>query len=366
MQPFVKFSKKDPAQFYQTLRERVNDYFQQNNISPNANSGMALKTVAMFAIYLVPYFALLLGWLSGWSSLILWVIMGLGLSGIGLSVMHDANHGSYSKSKWINKLLSHSMDFIGGNSFNWRIQHNVMHHTYTNIYELDEDIDDKPILRLSPHGKYLKIHRFQHWYALALYTLATVGWVLDKDFKQLRRYSASGLTQQNGGDPTREWIKLVLWKIFFIGYIIVVPILVAPTAWWLILLGFLIMLMVSGLVITVIFQLAHVVEGPSHHVPSPTGTMENTWAIHQLHSTANFARKNPIISWYVGGLNFQVEHHLFPHICHVHYKNISDIVKKTAAEFNLPYYDYPTMWQALLSHLRELKRFGSQREPAMA
>lgn len=365
-QTFVKFPKKDPTQFYQTLRTRVNDYFQEKNISPNANAKMVVKTISMFAIYLVPYFALLFGWLSGWSSLLLWFVMGLGLSGIGLSIMHDANHGSYSKKKWVNQLLSHTMDLIGGNSFNWRIQHNVMHHTYTNIYELDEDIDDKPILRLSPYGKYLKIHRYQHLYALFLYSLATLGWVIDKDFIQLDRYNKTGLTQQNGGEPAKEWTKLILWKLIFFAYLIVLPLLISPNPWWLILIGFLLMLLVSGFVITVIFQLAHVVEGPSHFKPDPTGTMENTWAIHQLQTTANFSRKNPLISWYVGGLNFQVEHHLFPNICHVHYKALSEIVKKTAQEFNLPYHDNPTIFKALASHLKMLKLFGSSPEPQLA
>ncbi|MBK6904489.1 MAG: acyl-CoA desaturase [Saprospirales bacterium] len=365
-QSFVKFPKHDPTQFYQTLRTRVNDYFQENHLSQNANFLMVLKTISMFAFYLVPYVGLLLGWLSGWSSLILWVLMGLGLSGIGLAVMHDANHGAYSKKKWVNNLLSHTMDLIGGNSFNWRIQHNVKHHTYTNIYELDEDIDDKPILRLSPHGKYLKIHRYQHWYALFLYTLATVGWVIDKDIIQLDKYNKAGLTEQNGGKPTAEWVKLIFWKVFFLGYLVAIPILVSPNPWWMILLGFLAMLMVSGFVITVIFQLAHVVEGPAHFKPNPTGTMENTWAIHQLATTADFAKKNPLITWYVGGLNFQVEHHLSPNVCHVHYPKISEIVKKTAQEFHLPYHEYPTMTKALASHLRVLKMFGSQQEPILS
>jgi linoleoyl-CoA desaturase len=366
MQEFVKFQKKDPAQFYQTLRARVNEYFESRRLSQHANGLMVAKTVSMFALYLVPYVAILLGWLSGWGSLFLWALMGIGLSGIGLAVMHDANHGAYSSRPWVNKLLSLSMDFIGGNSFNWRIQHNFLHHTYTNIYEHDEDIHDKPILRLSPYGKYMKIHKYQHWYALALYSLATVGWVFDKDFLQLNRYNKTGMTQQQGGNPGAEWAKLILWKVLFLFYALVLPILIAPTAWYISLIGFFFMLMISGLLITVIFQLAHVVEGPTHHKPDPTGTMENTWAIHQLQTTADFARKNPLVTWFVGGLNFQVEHHLFPNICHVHYKALSEIVKKTAAEFNLPYHDNPTVTKALVSHLKVLKEFGRAPEPVMA
>lgn len=365
MQTFVKFPKKDPTQFYQTLRARVNEYFEGKGLSPHANGKMVWKTVAMFAIYLAPYVALLMGLLSGWSSLLLWVLIGIGHAGIGFSVMHDANHGSYSDKPWVNKLLSFSMDFIGGNSFNWRIQHNFLHHTYTNIYEHDEDIHDKPILRLSPHGKYLKIHRFQHWYAFGLYALSNVGWMIEKDFIQLHRYNKSGLTQQQGGSPSKEWRKLILWKIFFFSYMLAIPILVVPAAWYISVLGFVLFLMTSGLLITVIFQLAHVVEGPTHHAPHPTGTMENTWAIHQLHTTADFSRNSPFITWFVGGLNFQVVHHLFPNVCHVHYKALSKIVRDTAAEFNLPYHYNSNLFKALVSHLRVLKEFG-QRPVQMA
>lgn len=358
MYPSLKFSKNDPAQFFNTLRNRVNDYFQENNLSRNANWKMVAKTISMFAIYLVPYGLLVSGAVEGWYTLLLWAIMGFGLSGIGLSVMHDANHSSYSTKGWINNLLSHSMDFIGGSSFTWKVQHNLFHHTYTNIYEMDEDIHDKPILRLSPHGALKKIHRYQHLYAPLLYTLATLGWVLNKDIEQLKKYEEKGLIKQAGSTYRAEMSKLIGWKIFFYSYILVIPIIFAANPWWMNIIGLLILLLISGFVTTVIFQLAHVVEGPTHHLPAECGTMENTWAIHQLNTTANFARKNPLISWYVGGLNFQVEHHLFPNICHVHYKKISEIVKATAQEFNLPYHEYPTLLSALGSHLRTLKKFG--------
>jgi len=91
--------------------------------------------------------------------------------------------------------------------------------------------------------------------------------------------------------------------------------------------GYLLMQFISGVVLTVVFQLAHTVEGTTHPLPNKDYTIENNWAIHQLNTTVNFSRKNKLLSWYVGGLNFQVEHHLFPTICHVHYPEVSEIVK---------------------------------------
>ena len=358
MQPVVKFAKPDSSEFFSTLRKKVNAYFAENKVSKNADSRMVVKTIVMLLLYFGPYFLIFSGQLSAWLVLALCIVMGLGLAGIGFSIAHDANHGAYSQNSRLNDLLSLTFNLIGGSSFTWRVQHNLLHHTYTNIYELDEDIHDKPILRLSPHGKLKWIHRYQHWYAMILYSLSTVSWILMKDFVQVIHYNRSGLTQRSGYQPKSQMLILIISKIFYFTYMLVIPLLFLPYAWWQILIGFLIMHMVAGFVLTIVFQCAHVVEGPSHHKPKLNGTMENTWAIHQLQTTANFARNNKLLSWFVGGLNFQIEHHLFPHICHVHYKAISDIVRKTAKEFNLPYYDQPSFRGAIFSHWKILRQLG--------
>ncbi len=362
MYPTVKFSKKDTQQFFKTMRARVNAYFVENNIPKTGNWKMYSKTIAMLLLFLVPYALLLLQFGPDWSAILLYGLIGLGISGIGLAVMHDANHGSYSRYKWLNEVMKYTMNMIGGSSFTWNIQHNILHHSYTNIYELDEDIDDKPFLRLSPHGKLKKYHRYQHIYALLLYCGATFSWILFKDFKQLVHYNKNGMTKQIGSSPTKEFMVMLITKLLYVGYLIVLPIALG-VAWWAVLAGFVFMHMVSGFIITVIFQLAHVVEGPEHFLPEPKGRMDNTWAIHQLKTTANFAPNNWLITWFVGGLNFQVEHHLFPNISHVHYKKISEIVSKTAQEFGLPYHTFPRFRMALASHLRVLRAFGHGKVP---
>lgn len=358
-----KFAKALPNGFFRTLNTRVNQYFTKNHIAKTGNIKMYLKTANMLAMFLIPLVLMYFDVISGWWMLLGYLVMGFGMSGIGLCVMHDANHGAYSKYKWMNKLMSYMLNVIGGSSFTWKIQHNVLHHTYTNVYTIDEDIDDKPFLRLSPYGKLKKYHRFQHIYAMAIYSLATISWILYKDFKQLRHYNKDGLTTQNGFNPTLETLAMIGNKAVYVFMIIVLPILLGQ-AWYIVLLGFLIMHLFAGLYITTIFQLAHVVEGPKQTSTTvEPDSLENTWAIHQLLTTANFSTKSKLITWFSGGLNHQIEHHLFPNICHIHYPQIAKIVRETVKEFNLPYYEYDRFFEAVASHLRMLKSFG---EPAYA
>lgn len=359
MKGTIKFVERPRTDFFNVLRSRVNAYFEENKIEKTGDYRMVVKTIVMLSIYLVPFVLICLNFLPVWAMLICWVIMGVGVSGVGMSVMHDANHGAYAKNNTVNNMISRTIYLLGGSKFTWRVQHNILHHTYTNIYGMDEDIHDKPILRLSPHGKLYGIHKFQHVYGWILYGLATFGWALDKDFKQLIRYNKNGLTKGSGGHPTREMIKLILSKLFYFAVFLVTPALLSGYGFGLLFLGFFLMHFTAGIILTTIFQLAHVVEDMQNPEPNDNNEIENNWAIHQLNTTANFAKKNKILSWYVGGLNYQIEHHLFHNICHIHYKDIAPIVKKTAKEYGIPYHENTTFWQALGSHVRMLKRIGN-------
>jgi linoleoyl-CoA desaturase len=346
-------------EFVATLHKRVNDYFKINNISRHANTEMVVKTIIMFTLYIVPYFLIVTGTVAGNGWLIgLMVIMGLGLAGIGLSVMHDANHGAYSKKAWVNTLIGYSINFVGATAFNWKMQHNVLHHTYTNIHEEDEDISPRGVLRLSPHSNWKHVHRYQFIYAWFLYGLMTMVWMITKDFIRLSRYQKNGLLKKHKANLNREWVILLVTKIFYTGYIFMIPLLVTSLLWWQILIGFFVMHYVAGFLLAIIFQPAHVIEGTIFPIPDRNDRLENNWAIHQLLTTTNFANKSRWFSWYVGGLNFQIEHHLFPHICHVHYRNIAGIVKKTTKEFGLPYKSCKTFIGALAGHARLLKQLG--------
>lgn len=347
--------------FVSTLNKRVTEYFNKNNIARHGNIQMAIKTIVMFLLYFVPYTLLLTNTITSVFGLVsMVVIMALGLAGIGLSVMHDANHGAYTKSKRINNLIGYSLNLVGANAFNWKVQHNVLHHTYTNVHEEDEDISPRGALRLTPHSDWRKMHKYQFVYAWLLYGLMTIVWLFYKDFSRLFKYQRNGMVKAQNASPAKEWAILLGTKLFYVTYIFVLPLALTSLFWWQVVMGVLVMHYIAGFILAIIFQPAHVIEGTAFPMPNETRTLENNWAVHQLMTTTNFGNKSKWFSWYVGGLNFQIEHHLFPNICHVHYSKIASIVKSTAHEFGLPYKSSRTFFQALVGHARLLKQLGAR------
>jgi linoleoyl-CoA desaturase len=354
----IKFNNSLDKDFTTTLNKRVNNYFKERGIDRHANAEMVVKTIFMLSLYFIPYGILVSGVITNlWVMYLTYFITGFGVAGIGLSIMHDANHGAYSKNKWVNKLLGYTLNLVGGNATNWKIQHNMMHHTYTNISSHDEDVAPKPILRFSPKNKLLAMHKYQYIYAWFLYGFMTISWIAVKDIRQLMGYSKSGILNKVS-PPLKAWPWMLFTKIFYFSYAMVLPMFILPFAWWQVFLGFLLMHYVAGFILGIIFQPAHVMEETDFPEPTLEGKVENNWIVHQLYTTCNFAHKNRIFSWYVGGLNYQVEHHIFPNICHVHYRDLSKIVKETAQEFDLPYLSVPTFSGALKSHGRMLYKLG--------
>jgi linoleoyl-CoA desaturase len=354
----ITFSKSHNVEFYKTLQQRVREYFKENQKSRFANSNMVIKTIFMISLYAIPFISLMTWVENWWLGFAMWIIMGLGMAGIGLSVMHDANHGAYSKNKFMNQLIGQVMLILGGSDVNWRIQHNVLHHTYTNVTGMDEDINPGKVMRFSPHAERLPLHRYQHLYAWFFYGLMTLMWCTVKDYRQAIRYNKMDLMKTQGTTFTRVLLMIFFGKILYFSLFLFLPMYLSPMPWWLTLLGFLAMHYLCGLILAMIFQPAHVVPTSTYPVPDESGNIEADWAVNQLYNTANFAPKAKLFSWYVGGLNYQVEHHLFPNICHVHYSKISKIVKETAEEFNLPYFSQKTFWGALREHTIMLKNLG--------
>ena len=362
MEQKVKFTNKGKTDFYRIVKERVDRYFKEKNISRHANWQMILKTIAMLCIFFIPYGLILSGLFGPWLMLLLVCLLGIGTAGIGMSVMHDANHGGYSSNKTVNTIIGYLVNIIGGNAFTWKIQHNILHHTYTNVYHHDEDIEPQGAMRFTPSAPLKPIFRYQHIYATFLYGMMTLLWALHKDFKQLFRYKKQGLISGAGGVMTKEISIIIVTKIVYYGYLLVIPVMILDITFWQWAVAFVVLHFIAGAILGFVFQMAHVVEKTAFPVPTSKGNIENEWAIHQMHTTANFARRNRLVSWYLGGLNFQVEHHLFPKICHIHYGSISPIVKKTAEEFNIPYNDHPTFFAAIKSHFRLIKALGRGEE----
>lgn len=326
---------------------------------------MVIKTVVMLCIYFIPLVLINAGWVANaWQLFGLYMMAGLGMAGIGMGVMHDAIHGSYSKDRRVNKCLGYTMNLIGANANIWRIQHNVLHHTYTNIDALDDDINAPFFLRFSPHAPLNKLHRYQHLYVWVFYGLSTLSWITTKDFIRLRRYHKMGLVK-GGKAFVHEAFKISMWKIVYFTFSLVIPLIMVPLSWWLVVLAFITMHFITGLLTSLVFQAAHVVPGVHYPLPSDEGNIDHNWYIHQLMTTNNFSPNNRIFSWLIGGLNYQIEHHLWPNISHVHYHKLSSIVAETAARYGIPYYVKKNFFSALIAHAKMLKQLGRQ-QPAMA
>jgi linoleoyl-CoA desaturase len=355
----VKFNQQDQPEFFQELRKRVNNYFKENNITRYADLSMKVKTIVMMTLYFAPYALMLSGVVTGfWGVLGMWIIMSLGMSGLGLSVMHDANHGAYSTNKHVNRFLGGIISLLGGYSYNWKIQHNVLHHSYTNVEGHDEDIQ-LALMRLSPSQKRHKIFALQVFYAPLLYSLMTIYWLLGKDYKQIINYHKKDMLRTQNLTLSKAITHITANKVLYFAAMIALPLWLVDLPWWQILIGFGVMHLISGVILAFIFQSAHVIHETTFSKPDENGSLINSWAIQQLKSTANFANGSRWFSWYIGGLNYQIEHHLFPNICHVHYRKISKIVKETAQEFGLPYYHHKTFLDAIKSHLSIVHALGT-------
>ncbi|HZH72297.1 MAG TPA: acyl-CoA desaturase [Mariniphaga sp.] len=353
----LKYSKQN-LDFSTDLRNTVNNYFRENNIEPFGNKKIIVKTILVSLLYFVPYFLMITGVItSGLLVLACWMLMGIGMSVVGMVTMHDANHGSFSKNRGINRFFGNSLYLLGGFPPNWRYQHNTLHHGYTNIEGHDEDIAPPHLLRFSPHSPQNKMHRYQHIYAWFFYCLMTLSWIAVKDFKRLQKYKAIGAKISNRSYD-KLLTELIISKIVYYTIFLIIPLFLVPVAWYWIISGFLVMHFTGGLVLSSIFQTAHVVPTSTYPVPDEDGELENNWTIHQLYTTCDYAPNSTIFSWLVGGLNYQVEHHLFPNISHIHYKNIAPIVKAKAKEYNLPYYVNKTFAAAVWQHLKMLKMLG--------
>jgi linoleoyl-CoA desaturase len=360
----VTFAGDEPASLSAEVKARVSEYFHARGISGKANAGMWIRTIVMLGMTAGAYGLILTNWFSPLSMLGLAVVLGVGLAGIGFGVAHDALHGAYSASPRVNRALGLTLDLCGGSSYMWNLGHNVVHHTYTNIPGLDGDVAGSNLLRQSPDAPHRPCHRYQHLYAFPLYSLATLNWAFLKDYKDI--FERHWGTDNDKVHARADITAMLGLKAVYYGWSIVLPLLVLRAPWWQFLIGYVAMHLTAGLLLGIVFQLAHLVEGTTFPTPDATGSMHDTWLRHELATTANFANGNRLLTWYVGGLNHQIEHHLFPRVCSTHYPSIMSIVRGFAEQEGLPYQHQSTVLGAVRSHYRFLKRLGRGAELAPA
>jgi linoleoyl-CoA desaturase len=344
-----------PHSFHSELKSRTAQYFKEVGCATTGNYKLFIKAVILMVAFCFIYIHLVF-----FTPAVIWqvlesVLLGCVVAAIGFNVMHDGAHGSFSKYKWVNHVAAFSLNMLGGNSFMWNMKHNVIHHAYTNVDGVDDDLNIQPWMRMSSAQKKYKMHKYQHIYFWILYSLLYLVWVFILDYT---KYFKGRI----GNVPLRQmklWDHIIFWGFKAINLFIFVglPIYMVGLESWLI--SFLIFTLVAGLVLSIVFQLAHTVEHTAFPMPDEaTGKMEDEWAVHQLKTTANFATRNKVVSWLVGGLNFQIEHHLFPKISHVHYPALSKIIKKACEEYGISYIEYGKVRSAVASHVAFLRHMG--------
>ena len=343
-------------EFYQSLKQSVDQYFENSNVRKTGDYRLYIKTITLVGAAIVLYGSLMFFKMPVLPALLSCALLGFIFASIGFSVMHDANHGSYSTKAWLNDLLGLSANFLGASSFFWKQKHNIIHHTYTNVDGLDDDIAKSPIIRQCESQKWVPAHKVQHLYLLPVYALSSIFWIFFMDFTKYftRRIYTTAAWKMTLKNHVIFWVTKAFYALFYI----VLPIMVWGFGPWLV--GFLTLHAIMGLTLSLVFQLAHVVENTEFETVAldETKHIESAWAEHELKTTSNFAMDSQVISWFVGGLNYQIEHHLFPKVSHVHYPAISKIVMEKCIEYNLPYNKYDTMSEALVSHFRVMKILG--------
>jgi linoleoyl-CoA desaturase len=341
--------------FHTELKKRISDYFEEVGKSTTGNYSIFLKAVILMVSFVFIYIHLVFFTPAAVWAILESVLLGCLVAAIGFNVMHDGAHGSFSKYRWVNSLAAFSLNILGGNSFMWNMKHNVVHHAYTNVAGVDDDIDIQPWMRMTETQKKYRLHRYQHLYFWVLYSVLYLFWIFVLDYQKYFKHKV-------GGMPLKKMSiadHFVFWgfKLFHAFLFVLLPIYMVGWFDWLV--SFIIFTMVAGFVLSMVFQLAHTVEHTAFPVADEfTGKMEDEWAVHQIKTTANFATGNPVVSWLVGGLNFQIEHHLFPKICHVHYPAISKIIRQACREYGLVYIEYPRVRYAVASHVAFLRQMG--------
>jgi linoleoyl-CoA desaturase len=344
--------------FYKELKTRVDRYFEITGLQRRDSPRMYLKSALILAWFGASYALLVFEASTWWQGAVCAMSLALAIAGIGFSIQHDANHGSYSSREGINRLMGVTLDLLGASSYVWKWKHNIFHHTYTNLNGADEDINIGFFARLSPEQPRHRIHRLQQFYLWLLYGFLLAKWQLVDDFRNV----AQGRIAHNRIPRPRRWalLALIAGKVAFFGWAFLVPMLFHP--WWVVLIFYGATSFFVAVILSIVFQVAHCSAQASFPTVSESGDVPSSWAVHEVESTVDFARRIPLLTWYLGGLNYQIEHHLFPKVSHVHYPRLAPIVEGACADFGVSYTVHDGFFPAVSSHWRWLRKMGRRKE----
>lgn len=350
-----KFTQSLNTPFYLELKQKVDAYFAARSNNRKANTHMYTKMILLFLLFFTSYGLLLSNALSQIQMIFMTIIFGLSNVLIAFNVAHDASHGALFKKRIWNKVFAYSFNLIGVNQYIWDIKHNQSHHAFTNIEGLDIDIEQAKIARINESSPRKWFHRYQHIYLPFFYPLASLFMIFVKDFQMFaaRKYGNNVILTH----PRKERFILFFSKFLYLTYALIIPIIVINLVWWKIVLWFVIMHLIMGVFLSIILFPAHVLDDSPFPKPDDNMEIHNSWAIHQVETTTNFAANSRLITWLAGGLNTHIAHHLYPHICHIHYYNLTKIIREVASKHEIPFRD-KTLFGALRSHLAYFKRLG--------
>ena len=349
----LKFSGDNA--FHRELRRRVEAEFKRTGTRQRDSAQMYLKTIIILSMFALSYVALV--WFAGnwWQGLGLAFVLGTATALIGFNIMHDGGHQAYSRHPWINRLTALALDMVGGSSYIWQWKHGRFHHTWVNVSGHDSDIDLGVLGRLSPSQPRRPWHRWQHIYLWPLYGVTAIRWHLYGDFRDL----ISGTIGERPFSRPRGWdlARLLLGKLVFFTLGFGLPLMFHPVGT--VLLFYALVSAIAGVLLALVFQMAHVVEEADFPRPDASGRhIDAPWAIHQMQTTVDFSRDSRVLSWLIGGLNFQIEHHLFPRISHVHYPLVARVVEATCRDYGVPYLTHRSFAAGIASHYRWLRQLG--------
>ena len=371
--PKVNFAR--PNTLAVELRRRINDKIRRENLLMRAYIALWAKGLLMIAWLVVSVGGLIFGPHTWWTIILLMISAALALVGVAFNIGHDFIHGAgfpkkltdHSRTARVfNKLGKMSFDAIGASSFIWYVKHVVAHHTWTNITGHDSDIDQAPAIRLDPAQEYRPWYRSQHIYGWLMYGLIVPKWHFIGDFSNLR----SGKIAETEIPKMTLADRLTFWggKLFFFSWALGLPLWLhhdSPGKIAAVVAIYFGTAMMAGTVLALVFQLAHAIEGAKFVKPDDDGDGANAWGIHQLETTRDFYYSgrllnkpiNGLMSFYLGGLNFQAIHHILPMLPHPLYHKVWREFAQFCADHDVEYVRIP-LGRAIVLHGRWLYMMG--------
>ena len=355
-----KFKKSDEEEFSKILTQRVENYFRTTGKPKKGGWEATTKTLFLLILFVVLYGLLLSNWLNPWGTFFIGLLFGLSHGLIVFNIAHDASHNALFKSIKLNRLMSYTFNLVGSNSYLWNLSHNKTHHSYPNIADFDPDIHQQaPLIRMSPTEPYRWYNRYQHLYATLLYLLFSIFFVFVKGLKEFFPSSKSKRWLGIDRPPFREYVILFLTKLIYFTYTLLIPLLVLDVTWQQFFMGYIGIHFVLSLFLLSVLIPVHLVDQSEFGTVDHKGHLDDTWTVHIFKNTIDFARKSKLANFLFGGLNTHIVHHIYPNICHIHYIALSEIIKQTAEEFHIKYHE-ESMWGAIVSHYRLLKKMGTR------